>query len=72
MRVALYARYSSDLQNQRSAEDQFAAIRSVIQARGWSEVACFADEASLAPTWPTAPASRACYGRPSVAASTSS
>jgi site-specific DNA recombinase len=43
MRVALYARYSSDLQNQRSAEDQFAALRSVVQARGWSEVAAFSD-----------------------------
>ena len=43
MRVALYARYSSDLQNQRSAEDQFAAVRTIIQARGWTEVACFAD-----------------------------
>ena len=43
MRVALYARYSSDLQNQRSAEDQFAAVRTIIQARGWIEVACFAD-----------------------------
>lgn len=34
MRVALYARYSSDLQNERSAEDQFGALRSVVQARG--------------------------------------
>jgi site-specific DNA recombinase len=43
MRVALYARYSSDLQNQRSAEDQFAALRLVVQARGWQEVAAFSD-----------------------------
>jgi site-specific DNA recombinase len=43
MRVALYARYSSDLQNQRSAEDQFAALRAVVQARGWLEVAAFSD-----------------------------
>jgi site-specific DNA recombinase len=43
MRVALYARYSSDLQNERSAEDQFGALRAVIQARGWQEVAAFAD-----------------------------
>ena len=43
MRVALYARYSSDLQNERSAEDQFGALRSVAAARGWREVAAFAD-----------------------------
>ena len=43
MRVALYARYSSDLQNERSAEDQFGALRSVVAARGWREVAAFAD-----------------------------
>ena len=43
MRVALYARYSSDLQNERSAEDQFGALRAVAQARGWQEVAAFAD-----------------------------
>jgi site-specific DNA recombinase len=43
MRVALYARYSSDLQNERSAEDQFGALRAVIQARCWQEVAAFAD-----------------------------
>ncbi|WP_374453579.1 recombinase family protein [Phenylobacterium sp.] len=43
MRVALYARYSSDLQNERSAEDQFGALRAVAQARGWLEVAAFAD-----------------------------
>lgn len=42
-RVALYARYSSDLQNERSAEDQFGAPRVVIAARGWREVAAFAD-----------------------------
>ncbi len=43
MRVALYARYSSDLQNERSAEDQFGALRAIVQARGWQEVAAFAD-----------------------------
>ena len=43
MRVALYARYSSDLQNQRSADDQFAALRLAVQARGWQEVAAFSD-----------------------------
>ena len=43
IRVALYARYSSDMQNERSAEDQFAALRVVAAARGWREVAAFAD-----------------------------
>jgi site-specific DNA recombinase len=43
MRVALYARYSSDQQNERSAEDQLAALRVVVAARGWQEVAAFAD-----------------------------
>jgi site-specific DNA recombinase len=43
MRVALYARYSSDLQNERSAEDQLGALRAVAQARGYLEVATFAD-----------------------------
>jgi site-specific DNA recombinase len=45
MRVALYARFSSDLQNERSAEDQLAALRAVVRARGWREVAAFADRA---------------------------
>jgi len=36
-------RYSSDLQNERSAEDQFGALRGVAAARGWQEVAAFAD-----------------------------
>ena len=43
MRVAIYARYSSDLQNERSAEDQFGALRTIIAARGWRETAAFAD-----------------------------
>jgi len=43
MRVALYARYSSDLQNERSAEDQLAALRIIVAARGWREAAAFVD-----------------------------
>lgn len=44
MRVALYARYSSDLQNQRSAADQLAALQRVVDQRGWTTAARFADE----------------------------
>jgi DNA invertase Pin-like site-specific DNA recombinase len=43
MRVALYARYSSDLQNERSADDQLAALRTACAARGWTVAAEFAD-----------------------------
>ena len=43
MRVALYARYSSDQQNARSAEDQLQALRILVQARGWQVVEEFAD-----------------------------
>lgn len=43
MRVALYARYSSDLQNERSAEDQLAALRLAAQAKGLAVVAEYAD-----------------------------
>ncbi len=43
MRVALYARYSSDLQNERSAEDQFAALRRAAAGRGLQVVAEFDD-----------------------------
>ncbi|WP_414693920.1 recombinase family protein [Phenylobacterium sp.] len=44
-RVALYARYSSDQQNARSAEDQLAHLRASLEARGWTEVASYKDEA---------------------------
>lgn len=43
MRAALYARYSSDLQNERSADDQLAALRQACAARGWTVSAEFAD-----------------------------
>lgn len=43
-RVALYARYSTDQQSETSAQDQLNALRSVVQARGWTEVAAFIDE----------------------------
>jgi DNA invertase Pin-like site-specific DNA recombinase len=42
-RAALYARYSSDLQNERSADDQLDALRRSAVARGMAVVAEFAD-----------------------------
>ncbi|HZS84199.1 MAG TPA: recombinase family protein [Stellaceae bacterium] len=45
MRCALYARYSSDRQNERSVSDQLAACRGHAEARGWTVVATFSDEA---------------------------
>lgn len=43
MRAALYARYSSDLQNERSAEDQLVALRIVAAAKGLSIAREYAD-----------------------------
>ena len=43
-RVALYARFSSDLQNARSADDQLAALRKDAAQRGWLVVSEFKDE----------------------------
>lgn len=43
MKVALYARYSSDLQDKRSIDDQLASLRGVLGTRGWNEVAAFGD-----------------------------
>src|SRR5262245_45072674 len=45
MRAALYARYSSDRQNERSIEDQLALCRRHAEARAWSVVASFSDAA---------------------------
>ncbi|OOO17846.1 UNVERIFIED_ORG: hypothetical protein BTE55_32410 [Rhizobium sophorae] len=44
-RVALYARYSSDLQNPRSADDQFLICRQFAEQQGWQVVGCYRDEA---------------------------
>ena len=44
-RVAIYARYSTDLQNPNSVRDQIASCRALAQARGWRVVAEYADEA---------------------------
>lgn len=45
MRTVIYARYSSDLQNSRSIEDQIAVCRQRAQAEGWPVVATFTDAA---------------------------
>jgi DNA invertase Pin-like site-specific DNA recombinase len=43
MRAVLYARFSSDRQNERSADDQLAALRRVLAQRGWTEAGAYAD-----------------------------
>lgn len=44
MRVALYARYSTDMQSDTSAADQLAVLRRAVASRGWTEVKAYADE----------------------------
>jgi site-specific DNA recombinase len=45
MRVALYARYSSDLQRDASVEDQLRVCRARADREGWTVVDSFADRA---------------------------
>ncbi|GAL97029.1 DNA resolvase [Acetobacter tropicalis NRIC 0312] len=45
MRVALYARYSSDNQRDASIEDQFRICRAHAEKNGWQIVACYSDRA---------------------------
>ncbi len=45
MRAALYARYSSDRQNERSIQDQLAVCARHAESRGWVVVATFSDAA---------------------------
>ncbi|OUL65364.1 resolvase [Acetobacter senegalensis] len=45
MRVALYARYSSDNQRDASIEDQFRICRAHAEKNGWQIVACHSDRA---------------------------
>lgn len=44
-RVALYARYSSDRQNERSIADQVAVMTDMADRRGWTVVASYMDAA---------------------------
>src|SRR3546814_3029934 len=45
MRTVIYARYSSNLQNSRSIEDQVAVCRERCEAEGWTVVDVFRDYA---------------------------
>lgn len=45
IRAAIYARYSSDRQNERSIDDQIAVCRRSAEARGWSVTVAFSDAA---------------------------
>lgn len=45
-RVALYARYSSDLQNESSVEDQFRTCRRLAAREGWTVIDEVADKAT--------------------------
>lgn len=44
-RVAIYARYSSDLQTDRSMEDQIRVCQARAKAEGWQLVECYTDHA---------------------------
>jgi site-specific DNA recombinase len=44
-RVAIYARYSTDLQSARSIDDQFRACRDRCDREGWTIHQCYADHA---------------------------
>ncbi len=46
MKCAIYARYSSDLQNEASIQSQMDEVRKFIMHEGWQEVACFSDRAT--------------------------
>ena len=46
MRCAIYARFSSDLQDARSIIDQTALCRAHAEREGWTVAACFSDAAS--------------------------
>lgn len=45
-KAALYARYSSDLQNPQSIDDQFRLCRILAEREGWDIVAAYRDEAA--------------------------
>ena len=45
MRTLIYARYSSQLQNPRSVEDQVAACQALADREGWTIVGCHVDRA---------------------------
>src|SRR5262245_5433156 len=49
-RAAIYARFSSDRQRDRSIDDQIAMCREFAAARAWSIAATFTDHATSAAT----------------------
>ena len=51
VRVAIYARYSTDLQSERSIEDQVALARRIIRAEGLIEAGVFADRIKTSATF---------------------
>ncbi len=57
-RAAIYARYSTDLQNDRSIEDQFQHCRDFVSRQGYTTVATFEDRACSGATM---------FGRPGLA-----
>src|ERR1700735_791612 len=63
MRVALYARYSTDKQSDTSVADQLAELRKVLPARGWIEIAAFGDEGISGSAIPTRPGVQAMMRR---------
>jgi len=57
MRAAIYARFSSDLQSDRSIDDQVALCRDIAARNGAAVVATFEIARSPAPRRSTGPAS---------------
>src|SRR5678815_4936413 len=51
MRVALYARYSSDNQREASIEDQFRECRAYADREGWRVVGEYSDSAISGASW---------------------
>src|SRR5215831_17402133 len=45
IRVAVYARYSSEMQNERSIDDQVSLCREFAARRNWTVTAAYADRA---------------------------
>jgi DNA invertase Pin-like site-specific DNA recombinase len=54
LRAALYARYSTDKQNERSIDDQLALLRDLAKRHGWRIV----DEATPPTRRPRSPSAR--------------
>jgi len=55
MRIAIYARFSSDLQNERSIDDQVASCQRLLERNGWAAAEIYADHAISAASMATRP-----------------